>query len=308
MGKKRIVIPGAVHHSYQRTKPGKLIFYSARDALVFYTIAMTFGERFGIRHVGLCLMPDHIHQLTIPPDVASFSEYHALVTSVFVREFNADCGRSGALFDEAEPFGSAPKTKSKAVRTSIAYLANNAPERFLCGRAEQYRWNFIAYGNDKHPFSNPIRLRKASFKLRKCLEEIDACHSQGRYLRYEHINRLFAGLSSDEREQLIDYIIVKYNRIDYGYMLSFYRSYDDMLTAVNSNTGAEYDILEERSHGSDAIYRDMCRIALKSGMVTRPKDVIMLPLQDKKRLARKISSATGADLWHITRFLHLEAQ
>ena len=306
MGKKRIVIPGAVHHSYQRTKPGKLIFYSARDAIVFYTIAMTFGEKFGIRHVGLCLMPDHIHQLTIPADVSVFSDYHARVTSVFVREFNADCGRSGALFDEAEPFGSAPKTKSKAVRTSIAYLANNAPERFLCERAEQYRWNFIAYSNDQHPFSKPIKLREASFKLRNSLKIIDVCRSQGRYLRYGQIDGLFTGLVPEERDQLIDYIIVKYCTIDFGYMLSFYRSYNDMLIAVNSNTGAEYDISEERSHGSDAIYRDMCRIAVKSGMVTRPKDVIMLTMKDKMRLARRIYAATGADMWHITRFLHLD--
>lgn len=305
MGKKRIVTPGVVHHSYQRTRPGKLIFYSARDALVYFTIAMTIGIKYGIRHVGLCLMPDHIHQLTIPADVSGFSDYHARVTSMFVREFNADCGRTGPLFDEMEPFGSAPKIKGKAVRTSIAYLANNAPERFLCERAEQYRWNFIAYCNDKHPFSKRIILRKASNKLRKSLKTIDISCSLGRYLRYGQIDGLFDGLASEERDQLIDYIIVKYCKIDFGYMLSYYKSYEDMLIAVNSNTGAEYDIHEERSHGSDAIYRDMCRIAVRSGLVSRPKDVIMLPPNDKMRLARKISATTCADTWHITRFLHL---
>ena len=138
------------------------------------------------------------------------------------------------------------------------------------------------------------------------MQTIDVCCLHGKYLRYGQIDGLFAGLASEERDQLIDYIIVKYCKIDFGYILSFYKSYDDMLIAINSNTGAEYDISEERSHGSDIIYHEMCRIALKSGLISRPKDVIMLPTKDKMGLARKISAATCADIWHITRFLHLE--
>ena len=53
-------------------------------------------------------------------------------------------------------------------------------------------------------------------------------------------------LNERERSQLVDYIISVYNCIDYHFLTGCYGSYQDMLLAVNSNTGSEYDIKEER--------------------------------------------------------------
>lgn len=306
MSRKRIVIPGVVHHIYQRTRPGKLIFYSARDAIVYFTLAMVLRDKYGIRTVGICIMPDHIHHLEVPSYATGLSGYHRELNGRFVREFNSDCGRKGPLFDPLEPFGSAPKFSDKSIRTCIAYLANNAPERRLCLKAEQYRWNFLAYYHDKYPFSSPIVLRRASYKLRRSLKEVELLQCRHRYLGYRNIDRLFSSLAQEEKSQLLDHIIFTYNEVDLDYAVSFYNSYEAMLTAVNSNTGSEHDILEERGRGSDAVYRQMCSAATGSGMVLRPKDVIVLPLGSKLDLARIIARRTGPDIWHLSRFLHVE--
>ncbi len=308
MSKKRNVISGVAYHIYQRTRPGKLIFYSARDAIVYFTMAMILGSKYGIRTVGICIMPDHMHHLEIPSDATGLSGYHRELNGAFVREFNSDCGRKGPLFDPLAPFGSAPKYNDKSIRTCIAYLANNAPERHLCSRAEQYRWNFLAYYHDNHPYSSPIVLRRASYRLRRALKEVDLLHCQRRHLGYRNIDRLFSCLEQKEKAQLLDHIIFTYNEIDLDYAVSFYKSYEAMVAAVNSNTGSEHDIPEERGRGSDAVYRQMCSAATGSGMVHRAKDVITLPLGSKLELARMIAWKTGPDMWHLSRFLHIEEE
>ena len=68
----------------------------------------------------------------------------------YAREFNQSVSLAGRLLKKN--FGSAPKRDDKAVRTAINYVGNNPVEKRLCVCPEEYRWNFIAYGNSRHPF------------------------------------------------------------------------------------------------------------------------------------------------------------
>jgi len=58
---KRRVAEGEVHHIYQKTKGGVVIFYSLRDYLVYFTIFCTLAERMDVTVLALCPMPDHLH-------------------------------------------------------------------------------------------------------------------------------------------------------------------------------------------------------------------------------------------------------
>ena len=86
-------------------------------------------------------------------------------TSLYVREFNAHTGRTGPLFEPL--YGSAMKMEMKKIRSAIIYMFNNAVEKRLCPKAEDYRWNFLKYYNPEK--TSPIR-RKKDLSVMKSLE------------------------------------------------------------------------------------------------------------------------------------------
>ena len=71
-------------------------------------------------------------------------------------------------------------------------------------------------------------------------------HGRNEFLDYPVVRRLFEGLVPEEREQLLDFIIYLYLPIDKESLLGFYKSYDAMVLAINSNTGKEYDMNEKQ--------------------------------------------------------------
>ena len=186
------------------------------------------------------------------------SEFVRQVTCMFAREQNNEVGRKGALFQAR--FGSAPKKGLKLLRTAIAYLFNNPVEKRLCSRAEEYRWNFLAYALSPHPFSDRLIIGQASRALKRAVKEVDLAESEDRHLRYGQLKRLLSKLDEREKMQLVDHIISIYNPFEYDEIIKCYGSYDDMLTAINTNTGSEYDIKEDRYRFSDIEYVRMGEI------------------------------------------------
>ena len=210
----------------------------------------------------------------------------------------------GHLF--RSPYGSAPKIGAKAVRTCIAYINNNPVERHIHGEAIRWRWNFLAYAFSEHPFSEKLVRRSISYKLAKCLKEVEGCHSRGSYLRYSQLGRMFTGLSPEEKRQLVDFIVVTYNVIEYAILSSYYGSLEKMLLAINSNTGSEYDINEERHRNPDTAYGQMMNYVVNNEYVRRAKDVLLLPLEIKNNLKHALARDTLADDWQASKFLGLD--
>ena len=300
---RRNFINNEVNHVYQRTLSGFNIFYEVEDYLVYYTIFSVLSVRYGISVYGLCLMLDHVHSLISAESNRAFSAFMSNVTVQFVKEYNRHHSRTGALF--CKSFGWAPKVGMKLLRTAISYLFNNPVERLLCKRAQEYRWNFLAYAHADAPFSEPLVLKRASRVLRRALNEVDGTVSRNRHLTYSQIVRMFEGLDRKEKNQLIDYIIKKYNVIRYDILTtSCYDGYENMLLAINSNAGSEYDIPEYRWGYSDAEYRDLYKYVHESGLEDAGK-VISLPLESKLALMMDMLRETSVSKIQIGKFLHL---
>lgn len=303
MKNKRKFVSQEVNHTYQRTISGFNIFYEVEDYLVYYTIFSVMSIRYGITVYGLCLMIDHLHSLVSASDPSVFSRFMSNVTILFVKEFNKARRRPGALFSEY--FGSAPKLGMKLLRTAIAYLFNNPVERSLCRYAQQYRWNFLAYAESDHPFSEPIVLRNASRRLRGAIKEVDGTVARNRHLTYVQLKRLLKGLGRKERNQLIDYIIVRYNVIRYDILTSkCYDGYENMLIAINSNTGSEYEIQEQKWSRSDAEYRELYQHVHSCGY-DDAGDIISLDTDTKLTLMMDMMRKTKASRLQISKYLHL---
>ena len=125
-------------------------------------------------------------------------------------------------------------------------------------------------------------------------------------MRYAQLRRMFDGLNNKERLQLIDFIISKYNVIDYSCLEKYYGSISKAILAIDSNTGSEYDIEEERYNNPDLAYPEMIRFVEERGIVNRAKDVILLPLDKRKELKWLLMRETSADEWQASKFLWLD--
>ena len=281
-----------------------MIFYSMEDRLVFYTIFSIYAQRYGVAILALALMYNHFHALIQASSSKDMSAFIGTVTSTYAMAFNRDAGRKGPLFEKA--YGSALKTGDKQIRTCIAYNYNNAVEKRLFIRAEEDRWNFLAYLGSTHPFSEPIRMEKASRHLKGALNEVNRHVTDQAYLHYATIRRLFKPLSNMEREQLLDYTISRYLPVDKDTLLSFYKDYDSMVIAINSNTGSEYDMKEEFKFDSDRAYTQMLDLVRKSSFADNPHTIVVASLDKKWRIASSLRRQTTAKEYQIERLLHLD--
>ena len=304
--RRRRFLEDEVHHIYQRTINRFNIFYDLEDYLVYYTIFSIAARQYEVTILGLCLMFDHIHMLIKSDARVRMSEFVRQVTCMFAREQNNEVGRKGSLFQAR--FGSAPKKGLKLLRTAIAYLFNNPVEKRLCSRAEEYQWNFLAYALSPHPFSDPLILGRASLSMKRAVKEVDLAESEDRHLRYVQLKRLLSKLDEREKMQLVDHIISIYKPFDYEEVIACYGSYEDMLTAINSNTGSEYDIKEDRYRFSDMEYVRMGEILYTTEGIKELRKVTCLEMDQKMRLAELLSRRLSCGNLPIAKFLHIDVK
>mgnify|MGYP002624141646 CR=1 FL=1 len=302
-GRKRVFKVGALHHIYQRTIDGYLIFYDKRDFLVFFTLFCTVARKYNITVLGICLMYDHIHVLVKASCKADFSAFVREYTCGFSRRRNIRYQRKGDFFRHR--FGSAPKVDEKKSRTAIAYLYNNPVEKKLCGKAEEFQWNFLDYSQSCHPFSEPLRWGTACRPLRRAMVEVHSLRLSDVPLSYEFIERIIQKLSAREVLQLTDYIIVQYNCVDYKELSAYYADFEALLTAIHSNTGSEYQIREVVTPDSDRIFQQMSKTIRKMTPYRKMEDVLSLPDVEKRRLAWILTAETGASPRQISKFLQV---
>ena len=248
-------------------------------------------------------MLDHIHLSVIAPSWLDLWRFMQQLQSMFVKEHNATCHRKGSFF--RSPFGSAPKASDKQVRTNIAYVANNPVERHLAQYAEEYRWTFLAYAVSNHPFSKAITKRKSSKELKQAVSIVDSTHASGTHLRYSVLQKMFGRLSKEECNQLTDYIIAKYSIIDYQTAISFYGSYEKMITAIHSNTGSEYEIKERNTGKRDDVYSKITSILMNTGRFKDIHDVLSLNAEKKIELFSYLLGKTEATPHQIAKYLRV---
>lgn len=297
---------GAVQHVYQKHYCGYVIFYSVKDCLVFFTMFSITARRFGVRVLGLCIMVDHIHVLVDVPDRGLLGDFVRYYTSWFSREYNSWHGLQGQLFKR--PFGVASKSGSKSIRSAIAYLYNNPVEKQLCDRPEQSMWNFLAYGASKNPFSEPLKIDKASASLRHAVQVVKYLRSLEEPISYIQLSNMLNTLNRKEKMQLSEYIIRTYNCIDYEAGAGYFGGYDEMVAAINTTKGSEYSIKEDFVSGSDKIYSKMTNFLLKSNVFESIDALLRLPDEKRFELFEPLALYSGASSKKVAKYLHINLE
>lgn len=302
--KKRKVYSGEVHHIIQRTRNRGVIFYTVQDYLVFFTIYCSQALQKNVSVLSLCPMPDHTHQVIVVNSRDQLVSFVQTYAHLFAYEWNKKRKKKGYVF--SHPFASAAKLGNKQVRTVLAYSNNNPVERKMVKRAEDCRWTFLAYYNNKNPYSLPINESRVKKRMRILFKEIRQCHDAGQYITYAMLDRWEKQLSAVEWQQLTDYIISTWNVIDYEQAISYYGSYETMLRAFHDNTGSEYEITEDRDNYSDAVYAECSHVLLGEGWSwDRISAIPSLPAEEKALLYELLRSRTSARPKQVKKYLHL---
>ena len=269
--KKRKVYSGEAHHVFQRTRNKGVIFYSIHDYLVYFTIYCSQARQRGVSVLSLCPMPDHMHQVIVAASKNQMATFVQTYSHLFAYEWNKKRKKKGFLF--SHPFGSAAKLGNKQVRTVLAYSNNNPVERKLVERAEDYRWTFLAYYNNRNPFSLPLNESHAKSYMRMALKEIKQCRDDGQYITYSMLERWESHLSATEWQQIADYIIGLWNVIDYE---------------------------------QATVYADCTHVLQAKGLSARQLSAIpSLPMEQKQQLYYYLLSRTSARPVQVKKYLHL---
>ena len=301
--KSRKFFKDILNHCYQRSADGGVLFYTAWDHLVYFTLFCVLARKYGIQVLALCQMPDHIHDAVVAKRLKDLVGFKRELNSCFAKMYNSQAGTAGPVFET--PFGSAPKQSAKKARTNLIYIANNPVERQLVSVAENYRWNYLAYAITSHPFSEPLVIRRASKPLRAAVRVVKAQFLAGLPMNYTLIKNITRDLTPYELQQFTDFVISTYNVIDYPAAIRFFDNFADMMKSIQANTGSEYDLNEVFVGKSDKPYAQMTQILLEECGFEDIHQILSLDNEEKWKLfdiLRKHTFVMGAQIAH---FLHL---
>ena len=249
------------------------------------------------------MMPDHVHFAIFTQNPEALSSFIKLYTRQFVEIHNKTCHSSGQLFDR--PYGRAPKSGGKKIRTCLTYIDNNPVERKLCQRAEQYRWGFLSYYKTSYPFSERLVIRQSSWPLRKAIRTVRNRHKNGLPMTYVMLQNIFKSLSDKEKNQITDFIISTYSIINHEAAIDFYGSYDVMVAADRNNTGSEYEIKEEFVGWSDAVYSQITKVLLIKYKFDDIHDVFRLSSSQRSIIKNFLIRRYGVNPKQAAKYLHL---
>ena len=298
---KRSFKAGYPNHVYCKGINGNMVFYSTADCIYYLTLYSCLAKRYHIRTTAFSIMPNHTHSQQEAASKKTFITFNQELSGMFTLGYNEQHEREGGLFES--PFGSVPKTGAKYIKNNLSYINNNGAEGRLSEGVLDYRWNLMAYCKSDHPFSEKIVPSKASQRLRSAMRYVLKLCREGKPIGYKVQGFLFKGLNTKERKQLVDYIIVQYNFMDYSALTKYYGSFDNALAAMNSNTGSEHDMREEWEDFSE--YKAMMEVSGKAGYKMERINFKSLDKETLFKLAVKLSTVTRSRK-KICRFLHLD--
>jgi putative transposase len=145
MSRQRRIIPdGSVHHVINRGNRRATIFFKKPDYEAFLTILADGLEKFAIRVVAFCLMPNHWHLVVFADVGVELSAYMGWVTSTHVRRYQKahDVVGSGHLYQGR--YRNFLVQNDTHLLNVLRYVEANALRAGLVSRAEEWEFSSLA--------------------------------------------------------------------------------------------------------------------------------------------------------------------
>jgi putative transposase len=134
----RIVIPGTPHYFLQRGKPGETVFCTDREREMFLRLLAHNSQRFGLRVLAYCLLPDRYGLVAVPMTADAAGRALSRVHSDYARVVNLDRDARGALWKSR--YVSVPLAEGECWRV-VAEVERSPIDAGLVRLAEFHRWS-----------------------------------------------------------------------------------------------------------------------------------------------------------------------
>lgn len=134
----RDFIPGATYHVFSRGSNRQAIFRFDSDRTEFLMCLDRVVERFSLRCVAYCLMPNHYHLVLETSDGALSDALKALNGRYSIR-FNRRYRRDAHLFKNR--FGAVLQETEDQLLWTLRYAVRNPVESGLCSEPDEWPWS-----------------------------------------------------------------------------------------------------------------------------------------------------------------------
>jgi len=140
---KRIVLGGLIYHVINRSNAGMQIFDSKGDYEAFERIMWQASERFGMRILSYCIMPNHWHLILWPGQDGDLSRFMGWLTLTHTQRWHAHRQSVGSGHVYQGRFKSFVVQSNEYFLTVCRYVESNALNAELVKRAEEWQWSSL---------------------------------------------------------------------------------------------------------------------------------------------------------------------
>lgn len=140
----RAAVGGQVYHIWNRANAGKNLFAEPEDYALFIDVLEAARERFSMRILAWCAMPDHWHLVLWPRQDGELSRSVGWLTLTHTQRAHARWGTAGRGYIYQGRFKSFPVQHDVHCLTVCRYVVRNAVRAGLVRDPAQWRWSSAA--------------------------------------------------------------------------------------------------------------------------------------------------------------------
>ena len=135
--------PGAIHHVVNRGNRRAVIFHKPADYEAFIEVLRQACDRFGMRLLAFCVMPNHWHLVLWPAENVSLSAFMHWLTSTHVRRYHAHYQLVGKGHLYQARYRNDVCGDERHLLAAIRYVEANPVAAKLVRRACEWKWSSL---------------------------------------------------------------------------------------------------------------------------------------------------------------------
>jgi putative transposase len=145
---RRVCEPGVVLHVMNRANRKQRIFHGETDYSLFVEVLAAATQKFAVRLLAFCVMPNHWHLVIWPSAGDDVPAYMHWLTSTHVRQYHRVHGLIGTGHLYQGRYVSVPVQTDRHLLTVLRYVEANAVRGRLVTRAQDWPWSSVAEESD----------------------------------------------------------------------------------------------------------------------------------------------------------------
>ena len=139
----RRTAPHCFHHVCNRGVRKRTIFHKDGDYKAFIKVLVEALNKFGLRVIAFCLMPNHFHIVVRPSENVSVSTYMHWVTGTHVSRYHRHYDQVGYGHLYKDRFNNTICDDARSLLSVIRYVEANPLKAGLVKSAAQWRWSSL---------------------------------------------------------------------------------------------------------------------------------------------------------------------